>query len=48
MLEIEQATMNTEAKTRLDAMRVQLGLMPGTPGTNGSPDAVETGPESAS
>jgi phage shock protein A len=48
MLEIEQATMNTEAKSRLDAMRVQLGLMPGTAGTNGAPDAVEAGPESTS
>jgi phage shock protein A len=48
MLEIEQATMNTEAKNRLDAMRVQLGLMPGSAATNGAPDAVEAGPESTS
>jgi phage shock protein A len=48
MLEIEQATMNTEAKNRLDAMRVQLGLMPGTAETNGMPNAVEAGPEPAS
>ena len=48
MLEIEQATMNTEAKNRLDAMRVQLGLMPGSAETNGAPDAVEAGPEATS
>jgi phage shock protein A len=38
MLEIEQATANAEAKGRLDAMRVELGL---PSGGNGSPAAVE-------
>jgi phage shock protein A len=47
MLEIEQATMNSEAKGRLDEMRVQLGISSGSAGTNGAPDAVEAGPETA-
>src|SRR5215216_6421915 len=31
MLEIEQATVNVEARGRLDQMRAELGLMPATP-----------------
>jgi phage shock protein A len=43
MLEIEQATANAEAKGRLDAMRVELGL---TSGDSNSPAAVEPPPAS--
>jgi phage shock protein A len=38
MLEIEQATANVEANSRLDAMRTELGL---NPGTAAEPQAVE-------